>query len=471
MHLLKAIAAAAAAVSVLTAASCGVNEQKQTPLTPTELIWYLPSNNVGNTPSSVSEDINAIIHETYPNINLEIKYINIYEYSTKMSVYIASGDQADAVWVNDDIFQFAEYVRKNIYKALDAPIKAYAPTILQRMAQDPYETYSIYDKEFFFPTLLHNDGLIPFIKIPKELTSCMDLNRLKEKLEKIDTADDELFSILTEYLDRLKEKNLIGSGVNFTAVSKLFPLIGYETYVSTDDLIGYKIDDPSRTPTDMLSTSSTAAAYNTYRQWYDKSYIREDIAITYKQPQNSRYSYVLDGAWGYIKDGKCYLVNDTGSGDYVYIAVDNKYHRQKQFTYSAVIIPAASSHFKETTQVMELFYKDHRLYDLASFGKEGQDYIKKNGCAVRTDSRYLSYEGILPAADGALTTVPMSNVYLPQMHSGKNTPDMYIPPASSDRNHILNSYIEEYGMKNYELDLKSNSGSDIAAVLELYNAH
>ena len=31
--------------------------------------------------------------------------------------------------------------------------------------------------------------------------------------------------------------------------------------------------------------------------------------------------------------------------------------------------------------------------------------------------------------------------------------------------------IEEYGMKNYELDLKSNSGSDIAAVLELYNAH
>lgn len=433
------------------------------------LVWYMPSKDTYMDTRSVNDALNECIHKTYPDISLKLKFINQYEYAQKISVYLMSGEQADIIWTNDKLFPYINYPQDNMRKFLNAPIKIFAPDIYSRLNEDDYKLYRIYDKNYFIPVIEHCDGLIPFIRIPAVLAHYMDTNKLISIVNSNDHASNELFSVLSDYLDRLAENDSLRDGVDFASVSRMFPQIGYESFISTSELIGYKIDDSNHTAVDMLNTESTRISYDTYKTWFSKGYIRDDISITYKQNSSSSYRYSLGGAWGYKKNGRYYMLMDGYADDCIYISVDNKYHPAKLFSDSSLIIPASSKLSEEAVKILDLFYSDPELYNLVTFGINGTHYNIENNRANVYQNNYRCFANIVPGAGDILSALSSDSVITAHMKSYPHSAGMFIPSSSASFRQQLLDYVNEYRLYEYDLILPDNSNSDITALIDIYN--
>lgn len=433
------------------------------------IVWYLPSNDSYKDAGKVNDALNDKIHSYYPDINVKLNFINIHEYAQKMSVYLSAGEQADIVWVNDSVLSYINYPQDSIYKFIDAPITSYAPNLNSRLNGDDDSLYKIYDKKYFIPVTEHCGGLIPFIKIPAELSQYMDISKLTDAVNRGECADETLLSVITNYLDTLKENKLLSDGVDFASVSRLFPMIGYETFVSTNDTIGYRIDDSSFRAVDMLNTESFRTAQKVYGMWYQNGYIRDDISITYKQGADSTYRHVLSGAWGYEKNNRYFITMDGYEDGYIYIAADNKYHTKKLFSDSAVIIPTSSKMSDTALKILDLFYTHPELYNLITFGIEGVHYNIENGRANVYQNNYRCFANIVPGSGEILSTLQTDMVIPADMRTYPYTAGMFIPSASKEFRKKLFDYVNVYGVKNYSFTPIDNSGSEIASLLNIYN--
>ncbi len=466
--ILKAIACAALILLALCT-GCGGNIRKTQPERE-ELVWYLPTAGQYKAAEEVSTAVNKKISEKYPNICIKFKFTNIYEYPEKLSVYLSAGEQADIVWVNDSVLPFLNYPSESIYKFLDAPIKTMAPHISARLALDNKELYKIYDKNYYIPVINHSSGLIPFLKIPKELEAFIDKNALISAVNGGEEASVEIFEIINKYLDSVKSAGKLKDGIEFASVSKIFPLIGYETFISTDELIGCRIGDSTHTAVDMLNTPSSLLSYKTYEEWFAKGYFKENTPIIYKSDFISDYDYIMSGTWGYETENGFSMVMDKNTSGYVYIALDRKYHPTKLFTESAVIIPTASKHAESALKVLDLFYSDAEFYNLLSFGIEGTHYTRdKNGCAKLLSDEYRCFENIVPNPDGALTSVCAENVYRADFEPCGDPIGMYIPSSSTDFRRMLFDYTEKYSVPVYALKTNAGVPSEAGKLLAVYN--
>lgn len=467
---LKYICYLLAAVMLLLSAGCSpdstVEADKRNNKT---VVWYLPSNDSYKDVSVINNAVNERIHDYYPDIDLKLNFINIHEYSQKISVYLSAGEQADIVWANDSVLSYINFPQDNIYKFLDAPIATYATNIHARLNEDNDKLYKIYDKKYFIPMIEHCDGLIPFIRIPAEFINYLDIDALLAAVNRGEAADEIFFKILGDYLASLRENGNLRDGVDLASVSGLFPMIGYETFVSTSDLIGYRIDDNSHNAVDMLNTDSFRTSQKFYQDWLAEGYIHDDISIIYKQGSDSAYSFVLAGAWGYEKSGKYYITMDGYRDNCVYIAVDNKYHPQKLFTDSAAIIPKASKMSEEALKILDLFYTNPDLYNLITFGIEGVHYNTENGHENVFQNNYRCFANIVPGADGILSAAASDNVVPARMEKYSETAGMFIPSSSTEFRKMLSDYTDSYAGKFYSVTVQDNSGSQINSLLDIYN--
>lgn len=443
----------------------GASETKKT------IVWYLPSNDSYKDVSLVNDAVNEKIHGYYPNVDVKLHFINMHEYAQKISVYLSSGEQADIVWVNDSVLSYINYPHDGICKFFDASIASEAPNINARLSEDDGSLYKIYDKKYFIPAIEHSDGLIPFIRIPSVLSQYMDISALISAVNRGECADEALFSIITDYLGALQESGNLRDGVDFASISKMFPMIGYETFVSTSDLIGYRIDDASFKAVDMLNTDSFRISQKVYQSWFDRGYIRDDFPITYKQGSHSTYRHALSGAWGYEKNGKYFISMDGYSDDCIYIAIDNKYHPKKLFSDSAVIIPTSSKISDEAMKILDLFYACPDLYNLITFGIEGVHYNIENGRANVYQNHYRCFSNIVPGSGDILSAVSSDSVIMARMEKYPYTAGMFIPSASTKFRKKLFDYVSAYEVKNYTVASPDNSGSQISSLLDIYNAN
>ena len=464
-----------AAVILCTAAlffcaSCSTTETQPAVSNTTELTWFLPSAGSYIDTPKVQTAVNEIIHSSYPSHSINFKFINLYEYSKTMSVYLAAGEQADIIWANDNVLPYINYPSTSTYKFLNAPISSYAPNIKSRLDEDTVTLSRIYDKNYFIPTTRHSKGLIPFIKIPCTLIDYFDYETFLNVVSSSDHACQDLFNVIDDYLLILQKNNLIANGVDFSAVSDIFPQIGYETFISTSNLIGYNICDPSHTAVDIINEPSTKLSYSVYNDWYNKAYIKNDISIIYKSGFDSEYDYVLSGAWGYEKDGVFSMIMDKTTSGYIYIAADNNYHIDKQFSDSVLIIPTASRNFEYALKILDLFYTDQRLYNLVTFGIENEHYMVSENTVTLLSDNYRCFENIVPQTNESLSTVSPENVMLPEMQECSESAGMFIPSSDTEFRRMLFEYTDAFSVAPYSTTLPDNSVSQIDVLLKIYNS-
>ncbi len=435
------------------------------------LVWYLPTAGSYKASAEVSAAVNDRLQLTYPDIAIDFKFISIYEYAEKLSVYLAAGEQADIVWASDSVLPFLNYPSENVYKFLDAPIRTGAPNINERLSLDDRSLYKIYDRMYFIPAADHSGGLIPFLKIPRELLPLIDTDALLDVVNSGTQASAELFDIINTYLSKAASAGELRDGIELAAVSGIFPMIGYEPFISTDGLIGCSLSDDTGDAVDMLSAPSTRLCYDTYSKWMQRGYIKENTPITYRSGFDTEYSYILSGAWGCeTENGYSMIMDKTGDG-FAYIALDCRYHPTQLFTQSAAILPADGEHTESALKVLDLFYSDSEFYNLLTFGLEGTHYTRgENGTAVRISGEYRAFEGLVPRGGSALSSVGADSVYPAKMRAPQSFAGMKIPSSTKEFRRMLFDYTDACGVAPYSVSLPDNSGSDIGELTDIYNA-
>ncbi len=424
---------------------------------PDTLVWYLPAYEKYKDTQAVTAEINGIIQQIYPSIQVDFRFVNIYEYTEKVSLYLSSGEQMDIVWANDKMLPFIQYPYNNIYKFLDAPIQSNAPALYGRLKTEDDSAYRIFDKNYFIPMIDKNSGLIPFLKIPRELAAYMDIQNFTEIVQANDTASPALFACIDEYLQNLSTAGRLQDGVDLARIYDIFPQIGYETYISTNNLIGRRISDPDGAALDMLNTESTRLSYRMFESWLAQRFIRDDTPIIYKSHSDSPYRYVLSGTWGYVDDNSLSVLMDQDTEDYIYLAADRYYHKTKLFTDSVALIPTRSKYLDKALKILDLFYQDSRLYNLLTFGNEN------------TQNEYRNFENIVPGNKTTDKTISRSDVYMGQMLEGTSYPGMYVPAVSTLFRRTLLDYTNTYTLPPYSTVLPDNSASAIEYLLQVYN--
>ena len=458
-------------MTVLCFSGCSSeNDLSYTPARSDTLVWYLPCDDIYRDTAQVNKALNDCIHETYPDLDIELNFINKYEYTQKVSVYISSNRKADLVWANDTVLPYVNLPYNNEYKFLDSLISNYAPNIQSYLKNHPTENYNIYDKKYFVPVAFNCDGFIPFIKIPENLKQYMDTAKLIDIVNNSSQAEEELFEVINDYLDTLNENGLIADGIDYVSLSPIFPAIGYETFVSTSELIGYRLDDETHTAVDMLNKPSTLLSYKYYSLWKEKGYIRDDISITYKQSDNSPYDYVLGGIWGYRDNNGNYYMTSDGIDNDIYIMVDNKSHPGKLYTSSSVVIPAKSRKIESAIKILDLFYTDKRLYDLVTFGIKDKHYTEKDGIAEVKGDGYRCIPGIVPGPPGKLTTVSESMIISSDLKEHNESASMFIPASSTEFRKLLFNYTNSCKPYPYDTALPYNANAGINNLLDTYNS-
>ena len=363
----------------------------------------------------------------------------------------------DIVWANDKMLPFIQYPYNNIYKFLDAPIQSNAPALYGRLKTEDDSAYRIFDKNYFIPMIDKNSGLIPFLKIPRELAAYMDIQNFTEIVQANDTASPALFACIDEYLQNLSTAGRLQDGVDLARIYDIFPQIGYETYISTNNLIGRRISDPDGAALDMLNTESTRLSYRMFESWLAQRFIRDDTPIIYKSHSDSPYRYVLSGTWGYVDDNSLSVLMDQDTEDYIYLAADRYYHKTKLFTDSVALIPTRSKYLDKALKILDLFYQDSRLYNLLTFGNEN------------TQNEYRNFENIVPGNKTTDKTISRSDVYMGQMLEGTSYPGMYVPAVSTLFRRTLLDYTNTYTLPPYSTVLPDNSASAIEYLLQVYN--
>lgn len=453
---------------------CGCSESKDSPTAYTNdrttLVWYMPCTDSYIEDDDVTAAVNNIIHRTYPNIDIDFKFVNIYEYAEKLSVYLSAKETADIVWTSDETIPYINYPNDNIYKFLDVPLKSYAPNIGRQLYDYDPSLYKIYDRIYSIPTATQSKGLVPFIKIPTELCDKLDIGKLADIVNNSDNANEDMFEVITEYIDSAYDSTVY-KGIDMESIYQIFPLIGYESFISTSDLIGYRISDPAHTAVDMLSMQSSVLSFNTYNQWMQMGYIRDDIAIAYKTGFSSEKKYILSGVWGYVYDDGVSMLCDKDSDGYTYIAVDNKYHTSRLFSASAMLIPVSSKHSEEALKILELFYQTPELYTLITYGIEHVHWEKTDDGLIKPISNsYHGLSGIVPIGECPDQTIPKDNIIMPQLLTYE-TAGMYIPAASSQFRRLLFDYTDMFSQQPYLIGAPSNSDSNIQILLDIYNGY
>lgn len=436
--------------------SCACPPQGSIPAAePDTLIWYLPAGEKYAGTQDVTAEVNRIIQKTYPDIRVDFRFINLYEYADKVSLYLSSGEQMDIVWASDKILPFIQYPYNSIYKFLDAPIKSNAPGIYARLKDEEDTAYRIFDKNYYIPMIGKTDGLIPFLKIPRELAGYMDIPAFMDAVQTNDTVSSALFACIDAYLQKLEDAGELRDGVDLARVYDIFPQIGYETFISTSSLLGCRISDPNSIALDMLNTPSTLLSYQMYADWHARQYIRDDTPITYKSSSSSAYRYVLSGTWGYVDETSLSLVLDQNTDDYIYLAADRYYHKTKSFTDSVALIPTRSRHLDKALKLLDLFYQDSRLYELLTFGIGAAEY--------------RCFENIVPCNQDIHKAVPIENVFMVQMYPGAGNTGMFIPAVSTRFRQTLLDYTKTYAPPPYSITLPDNSGSAAEYLVRVYN--
>lgn len=403
--------------------------------------WVFPVKIIPKDSSLIYNKANDIIKTTYKNYIIDFIPILESEYSSKIVKYFSVDNSADIIWFDDNLLYSLSQISSDDFKRADLLLD-YAPNI-NEVLKDFIITDNL-NLNYGLPLLANKSGLVPYLKIPKQLSEYIDINKLVSLSQSSTNISSIHLDIIDDYLNNVYKSKKIQNGINVYALKDILPLIGYEPIFSTSNLIVNKLDDYSRLPLNLLSQQSYLDISKYIEGWYDKGYIREDINVVKNLSQFNGYEFILSAVWGCSEDTITTLLNDYESNNYIYIPLSNYYHSQIKLRKSNLLFPQNSKHLVQSIQVLDLFYSNNELYNLLTYGILDKHYsIQNNFITKHRLSGYYMNDNIFPSKksgyqlinDKNLITIPMKPI---------NNLNYEQPLLSTENQQILLDYTHIY---------------------------
>lgn len=435
------------------------------------LKWIMPAKGKFDGTSAVYESVNNIISEHLPEIRVDFITFNKYDYKDKLNLYLSSGEQFDIAWACDKYLPYIREYSKNSFKILDHILNVYGQDILNALPEETKQNMRLGNHYYYIPTVYDGKGMIPYLKIPKELAQYINVQELFDAFSRENSLTEKPLQLLDSYLEKLGKLGLLGEGVDAIELAATMPYISYDTIRSTYDKYCYRIADSTGEIYDVADTEGGRLLSLYFKKWYDKNYIRRDINIVNKKRTDAPNNYCLSAVWGFWNNGGLQTVlSEDVTDDYIYIQMDNLLHRSKMDAAGMVFIPKIALYPNESIMLLNLFFKEPELYKTLTYGFEGEHYIETDNQIMLKEaekSRYLMYPNIVPSPPNSWYSVSHENII--QTKPIKiETPMNGFRPIVSRAIRMLLSFLDTYRDGDIiRPDGRPNENSDTSDILDV----
>lgn len=310
--------------------------------------------------------VNEQIAQKGVNAEVNFEIIPLSEYSQKFMLMTSAREQIDIA--SNYGLDFGNEVRNGTFEPLDELIDKYGKGIKKSIPDWLFDYQKVDEKIYGIPGYqpLYNTRGIYFFK---ELADkYLDTDALTEALYKTTTFNEDFYKVLTKFLDDMN-----ADGLKFKDVGILNPK-GYDGIVDV-----YAIKRGEKPVIGNYSLGEDAyVRYKTARDWYKKGYIREDV-LSATDSQN--YIGKIDG-YPFWEGGYDPHTAENESKKYgrevIGFPLEQKEYAATTLSAKGVSIAAVSEYKEQAMQVLNLIESDKDIYNLLTFGIEGEHYTKVN---------------------------------------------------------------------------------------------
>lgn len=321
---------------------------------------------------------NDALHAYFPDISVEFEVIAKESYGQKWDMKMANNETVDLAWVGSEVLSFTEEVKKGSCMALDYLLNTFGQELRAQVPEELWDRQSRDGNIYGIPV----EG--PLYRGNYVLTVNKSLMERYGDFEEIIRVNQEspyttrqCFEVMEPFLEKAKANNALGRGVSYKTLCTIADK-GYEGVYGQDCPFVIRIFDEIPVIYNKYELESYEACYGTMADWYQKGYIREDVA------------YLLDPtSEDGKKSGNILFVEEYGEKESVYDAKDTEYEPLRgeldgyryipyETCRNCIVIPKSAKHPNEAMKLMNLLHSEEGkpLYRLLANGVEKQQYIR-----------------------------------------------------------------------------------------------
>lgn len=368
----------AAAICIGTV-GCGNGAEKKTGKEAPTLTWYIP----GDKQTDIQTVTDALNKKIEPQIGakLDLQIIDTGSFQDKMTMMMGAGKEFDLCFTSNWTNRFLPNVSKGAYEPLDELLEKDAKKLKSALPDYVWNASKIGGKIYAVPNLqvlFYQTALGVFKKYADKYN--FDLSKVKT------TKDIEPFlEIIKQKEPDLYPYNLGYSFAMFT--NPVYEQIGGTTAVIRKDSTDKKVMSLYRTP-------EFKDGVETLRSWYQKGYIRSDIASVISDSQE-----LLGGKYAVFnttyKPGCEAELKQRYKQDIAVIPIEEPYLRSDAGVAAMTAISRTSKYKSEAIKLLEIVNTDKDVYNLLSYGVENKHYKKVNDNQIKPaeQSGYVSGGG------------------------------------------------------------------------------
>lgn len=392
----------------------------ETELEPVTLQYWILGEGKQKDSDLVWEEVNRLIQEKLPNTTVEFTSINGAEYGDKWIKAMAAQEQIDIAW-SGYATNLADDVNKGALTPIDGLVAEYGQDIVAALSQQALDIHKSADGNLYFiPAWQGMVGGRSALYLPSELTALAgetwveDTQALCYENYSTYTADAKkpVYDKLEEFLKAAKDAGKLALGFNPTNFNRWYGTgIWAESY-------GYIVEgDETFTVKSWQASDVNKQNYAIMADWYQKGYIRSDIASAEIRETNFKADglngYLIRSHNGFTDDAAETASKDAGIElDAIFTSPACTYVLG---TSTGTVIPKTSKNPERAMMVINLLYADEgaKAYQTFVYGLE-ETHWKNNGDGTVTtlcgdgsptsDWAYGAYKWTLGTCMNALTT-------------------------------------------------------------------
>lgn len=328
----------------------------------------------------VMEDLNKKIEEKI-NVHLNLEVIPQGEFNDKMKLKSTAGEDYDLVFTSNWLNQFSENMAReafmpitDLYEKYGQGIKETIPEWLLDVGMNDGELYAIPNQQIEARQLGVGIQKEYAEKYGFDKKSLKDVRELEPFLEQIAKNEPDVFPIdmrVTPVLESEYEDI-----VKATAPAGNVP-----------DCVVMKKGDESLTA--LPVTDVIADELKLENEWYQKGYIRKDIATIVDNTADVKANRYVCTMTAYKPGWDGELTNRQGK-EYITVPIEGTYVKAVSGAETMTAFNVNSKHPEEAMKLLNLVYTDKEIYNELLFGIEREHYKKtgENSVEVIDSTKY-----------------------------------------------------------------------------------
>lgn len=237
-----------------------------------------------------SEKVFAVFNEklqqVFPGTTVEFEIVPLENYKSKWEMKMATNEALDLAWISSDYINYIGEVKKGNFMAIDYLLSSHGVELQQEIP------------EYLWKLETHDDNIygvpVEGIQYQKESSVVVSSHLLKrygnqDQIIQVNQgqkyADKDSFAVFEDFLQNVNDAGDIGTGVSYQTFEELANK-GYEGLYGKDSTFVIRIFDNKVKVYNKYELESYKAYFETMARWYQKGFIRSDVADVLNPIQN-----------------------------------------------------------------------------------------------------------------------------------------------------------------------------------------